>query len=299
MADSWIATGLTTGQSGIAEVKKELKMFDSGGTDETQKGLDVLVYSDSNGGKTYFACTFPEPVFLIDTEGRANKTRQFHFPNKLIRISSPMEIREDYKTEKEIENAVDMEKSVDNLINSLIDVNNYIKNNNIKTGTVIIDSMSDVWSWVQEEGKIRLAKAGKVDMSQFRLKSQFDWGGITNKYMSILLSTKKLTERGINVVLTSREKKTPDYIAGAAISQETFGEKIKTQKDTPYHISTIINLNLKTIKTATGVKQKRLAKIEKLESISGNYMEIDDITYDKLKALVDSERGKLIGGDKK
>jgi hypothetical protein len=291
----WISQGLNTS---VPENKKELKMFDNGVKDETTKGLDVLVYGDSNTGKTYFAATFPEPVFFIDTEGRANKTRQFHFANKVIKIASPMEIRGDYKTEKEIENAVDMEKSVDNLINALVDVANHIKENNIKQGTVVVDSLTDVWTWTQEEGKIRLAKAGKVDMAQFRLKSQFDWGGITNKYLSFLLSVKKLAEYGINVVLTSREKKTPDYVAGAPTGIESFEDKIKTQKDTPYHISTIINLDVKNIKTSDGVKQKRVAKIEKLESISGDSIEIENITYEKLKAIVDEKRSKLIGGVK-
>jgi len=296
--ETWISDGLKepSKEQGIT-TKTELKMFDKGSEDETNKGLDVLVYGDSNTGKTYFAATFPEPIFFIDTEGRANKTRQFHFGSKSIKISSPLEIRADYKSEKELENSVDMEKSVDNLINALIDVTNYTKKNNIKQGTVVVDSMSDVWAWIQEEGKIRLAKAGKIDMAQFRIKNQFDWGGITNKFMSFLLSTKKLTEYGINVVLTAREKKTPEY--AAANTADMFEGKIKTQKDTPYHISTIISLDLKTIKTADGVKQKRFAKIEKLESISGDYIEIENINYEKLRALIDSERKKLLGVEKK
>jgi len=302
--EPWIEKGLSTpstppviGQAPTVE----LKMFDSGSKDETSKGLDVLVYSDSNGGKTFFAMTFPEPMFFIDTEGRANKTRQFHFPNKSIRISSPLEIRTNYKTGKEVENAVDMEKSVDNLINSLVDVINYIKQTKITSGTVVMDSMSDVWSWIQEEGKIRLAKAGKVDMAQFRLKSQFDWGGITNKYLSVLLSMKKLTEYGLNVVLTSREKRVPDYatVSAPVKGQESFSDKIKTQKDTPYHISTIINLDVKTIKTSEGIKQKRFAKIEKLESVSGDFVEIENITYDKLKEIIDKKRKELLGVEQK
>ena len=92
--ESWITKGVGDSKTPIQEVAKK-SLFDNGVGDETLKGLDVLVYGDSNTGKTYFASTFPEPVFFIDTEGRANKTRQFHFPGKVIKISSPMEIRAD------------------------------------------------------------------------------------------------------------------------------------------------------------------------------------------------------------
>ena len=281
--------------------KVELKMFDSGKGDETKKGLDILIYGDSNSGKTYFAATFPEPLFMIDTEDRANKTRQFYFPDKDFKISHPTSIRTDYKVAKEIENAVDMEKSVDNLINSLIDVNNYIRTNKITTGTLIIDSMSDVWNWIQEEGKIRLAKAGKVDMAEFRLKRQFDWGGITNKMLSFFFAAKTLTDLGINVVFTSREKKNPDYIASAPATNQSdmFEGKIKTQKLIPFYVSTIINLTMKNIKTPSGMKQKRTARIEKLESISGESVDIENITYDKLKKAIDDKRKELLGGDEK
>jgi len=304
--EQWISKGLPESEKLITitpipsqtEKKIELKMFDSGKGDETKKGLDVLIYGDSNSGKTYFAATFPEPLFLIDTEDRANKTRQFYFPNKDFKISHPTSIRTDFKTEKEIENAVDMEKSVDNLINSLIDVSNYIRANKITSGTLIIDSMSDVWSWIQEEGKIRLAKAGKVDMAVFRLKSQFDWGGITNKMLSFFFAAKTLTDIGINVVFTSREKKNPDYISSAptANQDDMFEGKIKTQKLIPFYVSTIINMNMKNIKTPSGMKQKRTARIEKLESISGDSVDIENITYEKLKAVIDEKRKQLIGG---
>lgn len=300
--ESWIKTGVTSTApvAVIASSTEKKSLFDNGSADETLKGLDVLVYGDSNTGKSYFASTFPEPIYFIDTEGRANKTRQFHFPGKVIKISSPMEIRENYKTEKELENAVDMEKSVDNLINALVEISNEAKAGKIKGGTVVIDSATDVWKWVQEEGKFRLAKAGKIDMVQFRLKSQFDWGGITNKYLSFLLATKKLTELGINVVMTAREKKVPDYVKDNTNPSGLmlFEEKINTQKDTAYQISTIINLDLKNFKTTEGMKQKRFAKIEKLESISGDFVEIENITYEKLKAVVDEKRAKLIGGNK-
>lgn len=295
--ESWITKGVGNSITPTQEVAKK-SLFDNGVGDETLKGLDVLVYGDSNTGKTYFASTFPEPVFFIDTEGRANKTRQFHFPGKVIKISSPMEIRADYKSEKELENAVDMEKSVDNLINALVEISNEVKAGKLKNGTVVVDSMSDVWAWVQEEGKIRLAKAGKIDMNQFRIKNQFDWGGITNKYLSFLLAVKKLTEQGVNVVLTAREKKIPDYVVGANEGSGMFEEKIKAQKDTPYHISTIINLDLKKFKTAEGIKEKRFARIEKLESISGEPQDIENITYTKLKEVIDKKRGELLKGGK-
>lgn len=273
---------------------KEKNYFSEVLADETKKGLDILVYGDSNTGKTYFCNTFPEPIFFIDTEGREAKTQQFHFNKKKIYIATPLELREEYKQAKEIENAVDMEKSVDNLINALIQIGNKVKSGEIKQGTLVIDSMSDVWSWIMEEGKIRLAKAGKIDLNLFRLKNQMDWGGITNKYISFLLSVKSLTSHGINIVLTAREKKTPEYIAKPQEFNK-FEDKIRVQKDTPYHISTIISLNAVNIKTPAGIKKKRTATIEKLESIDVNDVTIEDIDYNKLIKIVHEKRKELIG----
>jgi len=297
MAESWIKTGLNTSPEvlPIQGGSSNTSFFDNGISDETKKGLDILVYADSNSGKTYFANTAPEPIYYIDTEGRESKTRQFHFPGKKIYITSPLDIREDYKKLNEMENVVDMEKSIDNLVNALIEISNKVKSGEITEGTIVIDSMTDVWSWVQEQMKIKLAKTGGVDIAKERIKNQWDWGPITKKYLSILMSVKSFTDKGINVVLTSREKKSPDYLAQP--ENVMFEEKIKTQKDTPFHMSTIINIGLRKIKTPTGIKSKRIARIEKLESIScDEIQEIEDITFDKLKKLIDENRTKMIGG---
>ena len=102
MAEEWIKkatepTPKTITSTPVASTPTGKKNYFQDGGDETKKGLDIVLYGDSNTGKTYLANTFPEPIYFIDTENRENKTKQFHFNKKNIKIATPLEIRMDYK----------------------------------------------------------------------------------------------------------------------------------------------------------------------------------------------------------
>lgn len=264
-----------------------------------EKGKDILLFGDSNTGKTYIASTCPAPIFFIDTEGRADLTKKYYFNNKDIKIFCPLEVRLDFNEQNAVEKAINPTESIMKIKKAIAQLGKKAQLGQIKGGTIVVDSMSDIWSWCQEDGKERLAKAGKIDSLTFRMKNQFDWGPITQEYLNILISLKKFTEYGINVVITSREKSTPpEYVK--ASEPTTFDEKIKTQKDTAYYMSTIIHLTARQMKTETGaIKKRRFAKIEKLESVSSIENLVEDITYDKLMEILDAKRKELLGGAQK
>lgn len=272
--------------------KSASKFFSPDQMDETKKGIDTLFYGDSNSGKTFIAHTFPEPIFIIDTEGRANKTRQYHFGDKDIRIFNPMEVNTDFKDDNSLEDAVDFEASVDNITNVLIEFFNKVKSGEIKEGTLVLDSFSDLWTWVQEWGKIRLAKKDKVDLTLFRLKNQFDWGMMNSRHYKLIVVMRKLLDYGINLVGTARESKSPDYDykdKPAAVTL-TLSDKIRSQKDVPFWFSTIINLQIKRVKVGNSVQKKFVAAIDKLETFNHDGEPIENLTYKKIKELIDQKR---------
>jgi len=288
MVESWIEESKEK-----KEESSEGGFFSTQPLDEDKKGIDVLLFGDSSSGKTYVSHTFPEPIYIIDTEGRANKTRQYHFPNKKVKIFNPMEVSIDFKTEGEMEESIDFEKTVDNITNALIEFFNSVKEGKIKKGTLVIDSMSDLWSWIQEWGKIRLAKKGKIDLVTFRLKQQFDWGMMNTKHYRLIVTMRRLLDYGINIVGTARERRSPDYIEKP--QSVTLGERIRSQKDIPFWFSTIVNLQTKKVKKGTGeVERKYLAFIEKLETFDYQGEPIENITYEKLKKLIDEKREKAM-----
>ena len=271
--------------------KDTTKFFSSEQADETKKGLDVLFFGDANSGKTYIAHTFPEPIFIIDTERRANKTKQYHFPGKDVRPFRPMEISTKIKTLGSIEDTVDFEGSVDNLTNVLIEFHNKVASGEIKQGTLVVDSMSDVWWWVQEWGKIRLAKKEKIDLVTFRLKQQFDWGMMNDRHYKLIVVMRKLLDYGINLVATAREKRCPEYVATPlAVSMS---DRIRAQKDVPFWFSTIINLQVRRVQSQTADNKRYMSVIEKLETFDYKGDIIENLTYQKLKALIDKKREEV------
>ena len=74
------------------EVKKPSDLFTPIKEVNQRRGLKVMIWGDTECGKTYFALSFPEPIYVISTEFGVSQL-QHHFPDKDIRI---MECSEPY-----------------------------------------------------------------------------------------------------------------------------------------------------------------------------------------------------------
>lgn len=181
-----------------------------------KRGLKIGIYGDFATGKTHFGLTCPEPIFILDTENGSSLLAG-SFKGKDIRVLDVCE--------------ADGVKSYDKIVEA---VNYIIKQD--KVGTVIIDSVSDLWDFCQENAKIKVFKMSIFD----RLKQQFDWGIINKMYLSVL---KKLIDKECNLVVTAREA---EVYAGAG--QPTSIVKPKWQKSTGYWMDLVLYASKKVTK---------------------------------------------------
>lgn len=175
-----------------------------------------LLYGGQGTGKTYTSMTFPEPIFVIDTELRSDLTARGEFDDRDIRIFEPGAISfENVDPSDPLEDAIDIPQSLDNVNNAVITLVNGYREGDIEGGTVVLDSVTDLWDWTQEWGKQRLMQQGDVNEADFRLENQFDWGMIKSKHYKILTGLRSLAKQyGAEVVFTAREKQIPDYAEG-------------------------------------------------------------------------------------
>jgi len=223
------------------------------------RGLKILSYGNFSTGKTHFALSSNNPIFVIDTEnGAAPLANKFPDAN-VVNISN---IDNDNVEEKDEVRNFENYMSVIDYICSLPDE---------EVGTVVIDSVSDIWDWAQAYAKVKIFKIKIED----RLKQQFDWGTINKIYKKQL---QKLIDKNCNVILTAREGEIYDG-PGKPSGRYT----PKCMKQTPYMTDFVLYHQTKFIN-----KQIQFsAKIEKSRH-KGELVgkEISDITLNKLKELL-------------
>lgn len=179
---------------------------------ERREGHLWLFYGAQGTGKTFTSMTAREPVFVIDTELRSDITAR-EFPEKDIKVFEPAQISfDEVDPDNPLEDAIDIPQSLDNINNATVRLVQECRDGDLDTGTVVLDSATDLWSWTQEWGKQRLMKENDVNEANFRLENQFDWGMIKNKHHKILTALQVLSKKhGLDVILTAREKKRPNY----------------------------------------------------------------------------------------
>ena len=184
---------------------------------EESRGLKVGIYGDYATGKTHFALTAPEPVFIIDTEmGSAPLAHLFE--GKDIKVLDVAEQDATASYEK-IADAIELISKEENV------------------GTVIFDSATDLWEICQEYAKINIFKI----KPEQRLAQQWDWGVINKIYMKMLM---KLLKLDCNLIITAREA---EVYAGAG--QPTSQVKPKWQKTTGFWVDMVLHNTKKIDKT--------------------------------------------------
>lgn len=220
---------------------------------EQKRGLKVGVYGDFATGKTHFGLTFPEPIYIIDTENGAPPLVN-NFKGKDVRVLDVGEIDGVVSFEK-IQNAVD-----------------YIISRG-DAGTIIIDSVSDLWDYAQEYAKVKLFKLSVLD----RLKQQWDWGSINKLYLSVV---KKLVNTNANIIFTARES---EVYAGAG--QPTNIMKPKWQKTTGFWLDFVIHNTKKIDKLNNMNFISNIEKSRQFKSLMGK--NFDNLTYDILNKSIE------------
>lgn len=225
----------------ILKTKQEQKI-DKITSDIRNKKFVTLLYGDTGTGKTYVSLTFPAPIMFIDTENRADLTKHALFKDKDIKIIEPVSLKTEIT--KTMDDVFDEVQSLDNLTSAIAEFVKKITESKIISGTIVIDSTSDVWSWIQSWMFSKLSKmttkggTSRANEDLQTVSSQLDWKIANNKHETIVKVLRSLTSKGIYVVFTAKEKSAPEYVT----TKPTAKEKIRAQKDLPFIADVIINL---------------------------------------------------------
>lgn len=254
---------------------------------EDNRGFTTLLYGDTGCGKTYIAHTFPEPILIIDTENRAFNTKKYNFPNKKIDIFEPMLLRAKYFENMDL---FDEHESIEVISKKVIEL---LNGNKYKT--IVIDSVTDLWSWLQQWMFIELSKLyskdGKKrgDLIQMRVSNQLDWKICNRRSYDILNALKSLNKSGVNIIFTAREEVVPEYLKDEKSATKN---KIRCQKDVPF-LSDITFQLKKEFKQGGWTYN---AYCEKLSGLPILNQPIINLDYYKLIGLIEQQRKSIENG---
>ena len=155
-------------------------------------GLKVAVYGDTETGKTHFALTFPEPIYVIDTEyGTEPLLWKQPFKDKEIYVTHVVELDKEGKVD--IDRTIErVEWAMQAIVRNLPSKVEQLE----PVATIVIDSVSDIWSWLidwLDKHATRRLKDGKPMTTEF--------GIINDKYRNLIYAA---ISRAAHVVLTAK-----------------------------------------------------------------------------------------------
>lgn len=224
---------------------------------DKKRGLKIGIYGDFATGKTHFGLTAPEPIFVIDTELGASPLAH-QFVGKDIKILDVAE-KDGNKSFMKLSKAIEFIEKQE------------------KVGTVIIDSVSDLWEYAQEYGKINVFKIKAQD----RLAQQWDWGVINKLYLNLIL---RLIKLDCNVILTARES---EVYAGPG--KPTNMVKAKWQKNTGFWVDMVLYNSKKIDKVGNISFTTTIEKSRQVGKLMGKMYKNLDFT--KLKEELEKVKG--------
>jgi hypothetical protein len=223
------------------------------------RGIKILSYGNFSTGKTHFALSSTKPIYIIDTENGASPLAD-KFPDANVINICSLE-GDDVDEKDEVKNFENFQEAVNYLIK--------LPDNEI--GTIIVDSMSDIWSWVQAYAKTKVFKIPIED----RFKQQFDWG-VPNSL--IRKNVLKLINKNCNVIFTAREGEIYD-----GPGQPSGRYKAETQKKVPFYVDIVLHHQIKFINKQIQF-QAKIDKCRQKGELIGKYIENPSI--EKIKEML-------------
>jgi len=188
------------------------------------EGLKILVWGATNTGKSHFSLTAPRPTFVIDTEFGIAPIKHKHNQDDLWIL----EVAQFDPVVKD----VDISRSLELLEEALRSVISYIDDNPDIKGTIVIDSITDVWTWLgiwlEEDAAEVFTKTGQL--------MRTEWGKANRRYYKMIL---KLLRSKWHVVATAKEDVVRDE-KGNPTNQHI----PKVQKNTEYWFDIIMRSTL-------------------------------------------------------
>jgi hypothetical protein len=167
------------------------------------------VYGNPGVGKTHFACSMPEPVMFIDTEGKANAIFD-KFDKEILY----------WDTEGYDEVTSALAQALDALEAVRAGEADGFDEGTI--GTIVVDSMALVWDWAQQK-YVSMAYPGKsVDDVEFQSALQ---GGRESDWKAI--------KRLHNEEFRKRMIRSDFHLCWTATSSEDYGAVLSGETDEP------------------------------------------------------------------
>lgn len=221
--------------------------------------LKVGIYGEPGAGKSHFAATFPEPIYVIDTENRFSRLGR-KFPGKDIKVMHC------YK--EDAEGIFDPVATLHQMEKAISTIRKIAKEDSTKVGTIVLDSTSDVWQYSMEYMKIE-----HLTKDRFALVNREGWNwGIANKRNDAVVL--KAIVQDAHVVLTGK------------IAYDDSGSTRGTwRKEVPYFVDVIIVAQC--VDSDDDEEPQYYYTIEKCAENGRLQTQIhEDLNYDKLYNLV-------------
>ena len=245
----------------------------------TTKKIKCLLWGSPGSGKTYSALTFPGPIYFIDTDDGVALNLKYVPDDKDVEIVDIVELSTGGVT-------TDSGKAIDNRLDehALMSLEKFelavtkLTAMNLTEGTIVIDTITDVWAWIGTWLKLNTEKLMSKGGNEYM--SRFAWGDANNRYDWMMKELKKIK---CNLVIIGRVK---DVYDGSG--NITAQKKPDAQKKTESYVDVVIELKRLPTKQADGkMKSIRKSYISKSRGADPIDPTIIDLTYDKLKTLLD------------
>ena len=237
---------------------------------EPVKYLKIAVHGRPKSGKTRFALTCPPPIYVIETEPGLRPLIKL-FPDKEIYFVDVYE--PDYSGVFE----ADSTKTLAKIDAAVKLIRGLVINEPNSVGTVVVDSVTDIYKWVMEWMKVEILKIDKTA----RVRQQWDYQYSNSKYQNIIM---QLIALPTHLVITAQDK---EEYAGAGQPSGVYEPSWMWQ--TPQWVDIVIGLikfkdpKFLTIKYTSTIEDSRHMD-ESLNPIAG--IDIENPTFDKILEVI-------------
>lgn len=172
-------------------------------SDEKDHTWRILTYGNPGTGKTHFGFSMPGPVMCIDTEGKAHS------------------ITDKFDKEIYLWEVNNYDEACDAL-SQAIDALEAYRNEEGVVGTIMVDSMSNMWDWAQQK-YVELDNPGK-EPHEVNFSAALGRGGESDWQIIKRLHNKRFRQRMLE---------TDFNLCWTATSREDYGAILSGQDDPP------------------------------------------------------------------
>lgn len=243
------------------------------------KNIKCVVHGQPKVGKTTFITKCPGPVYVIMTEPGLEPLATTCTDNDVYYVNV-------YEADPEGLFEVEATKTLANIDAAVKAIREMIKNDPNSCRTIAVDSVTDIWKWVQEWMKTEILKIDKTA----RVKQQWDWGYANTKYQNIIM---QLSSLPVNLILTAQDK---EEYAGPGQGSGQFAPRWQAQ--TPFWMDIVVGMaKFRDVKTGAVQFKSTIEEVrypgEGMKSLTGTV--IDNMTYDSLVKLIDGGKALVTG----